>query len=159
VQEERTMKKPRVINVSDVVGYSPPGDENSYVSRMLIDGQSVGSKNLIVNHFTLLPGHSTYLGRHPAPYEEVYYILAGEGVLVLGSEEAERYEVRPHTIAYISDETDHQLINTGSEPLEMLTLMPFHPTPGANTLYDERIREWGTSFRQIKPDEVQEKVS
>ena len=71
------MDKLKVINAYDVEGYSPPGAEGKYMSRLLIDGESVGSNNLTLNHFTLYPGESTYLGSHPAPYEEVYYILSG----------------------------------------------------------------------------------
>jgi oxalate decarboxylase/phosphoglucose isomerase-like protein (cupin superfamily) len=141
------MSKRNVINVHDVVAYSPPGAASKYMSRLLIDGESVGSENLVLNHFTLYPGESTYLGSHPAPYEEVYYILNGVGELLLGGPDGDRHRVAPHTVAYIPSEMPHQITNLGDEPLEMLTMMPFHPRPGANSLYDERKREWGTSFR------------
>ena len=141
--------KLKVIHVHDVMGYSPPGAAGKYVSRLLIDEESVGSKNLVLNHFTLYPGQSTYLGSHPGPYEEVYYILSGVGVLLLGGPDGDRYPVSSHTVAYIPSGMPHQLTNVGVEPLEMLTMMPFHPEPGANPLYDERKREWGTSFRQV----------
>jgi mannose-6-phosphate isomerase-like protein (cupin superfamily) len=141
------MSKPKVIDVDDVMGYSPPGAAGKYLSRLLIDGESVGSDNLVLNHFTLYPGESTYLGSHPAPYEEVYYILKGVGELLLGGPEGERYAVRPNMVAYIPSEMPHQITNVGDVPLEMLTMMPFHPKPGANTLYDDRKRQWGTSFR------------
>jgi mannose-6-phosphate isomerase-like protein (cupin superfamily) len=137
-----------VIRVRQVVGYSPPGDQGKYMSRMLVDGESVGSKNLVLNHFTLFPGQKTYKGSHPAPYEEVYYILRGKAVLSLGGTDGERYDVGPDTVAYIPCTMEHQLENVGEEPLEMLTMMPLHPEPGVNELYDERKREWGTSFRQ-----------
>jgi mannose-6-phosphate isomerase-like protein (cupin superfamily) len=143
------MSKARVINVDDVMGYSPPGAARKYVSRLLIDGESVGSHNLVLNHFTLYPGESTYPGSHPAPYEEVYYILHGVGELLLGGPEGDRYSVGPNMVAYIPCEMSHQIRNVGAEPLEMLTMMPFHPKPGANTLYDNRQREWGTSFRLV----------
>jgi mannose-6-phosphate isomerase-like protein (cupin superfamily) len=141
------MSKPKVINVGEVMGYSPPGAAGKYLSRLLIDGESVGSNNLVLNHFTLYPGESTYLGSHPAPYEEVYYILNGVGELLLGGPAGDRYSVGPNMVAYIPCEMPHQIMNVGDEPLEMLTMMPFHPKPGANSLYDDRKREWGTSFR------------
>jgi len=139
----------RVMNAYDVMGYSPPDTAGKYMSRLLIDGESVGSKNLVLNHFTLYPGESTYLGSHPAPFEEVYYVLHGVGVLLLGGAEGQRYAVGPHTVAYIPSGMLHQITNTGEKPLEMLTMMPFHPEPGANSLYDARKREWGTSFRLV----------
>ncbi|MBI2844097.1 MAG: cupin domain-containing protein [Armatimonadetes bacterium] len=141
------MDKLKVINTYDVEGYSPPGAEGKYMSRLLIDGESVGSNNVVLNHFTLFPGESTYLGSHPAPYEEVYYILGGTGMLLLGGPDGERHDVSAHTVAFIPCGTLHQITNVGDKPLEMLTMMPFHPELGANSLYDERKREWGTSFR------------
>jgi len=145
------MDKPRVIRAHEVVGYSAPGDEEKYVSRLLVDGESVGSNNLVLNHFTLYPGESTYVGVHPDPCEEVYYILSGKGVLTLGGPNGEQYEVCKHTVAYIPWGTKHQITNVGDDPLEMLTIMPFHPQPGANTLYDARKRDWGTSFKRTAP--------
>lgn len=141
------MKKQRVIRVRDVVPFAPAGEENKYCSRLLVDGESVGSKNLVVNHFTLRRGQQTYAGRHPAPYEEVYYILRGKGTLILGGAKGRRYKLGPDTIAYIPAGASHQLKNTGKRDLEMITFMPFHPAPGVNTLYDERKRKWGTSFK------------
>ncbi|MHB9038218.1 MAG: cupin domain-containing protein [Armatimonadota bacterium] len=143
------MKKSKVINTYDVVGYSPAGAERKYLSRLLIDGESVGSTNLVLNHFTLYPGESTYMGSHPGPYEEVYYILNGTGTLTLGDPDGDQYDVCPHTVAYIPCCTKHRITNVGDEPLEMLTMMPFHPEPGANELYDARKQEWGTSFKQV----------
>ena len=146
---EHVSKKLNVINVPSVVGFSPPDAAGKYESRLLIDGESVGSSNLVLNHFTLYPGESTYAGSHPTPYEEVYYILGGVGELVLGGPDGERHRVSSNTVAYIPSGMVHQIANVGREPLEMLTMMPFHPKPGANTLYDERKRQWGTSFRQV----------
>jgi mannose-6-phosphate isomerase-like protein (cupin superfamily) len=141
-----------VVDARKVVGYSPPGDADKYQSRMLIDGESVGSQNLVLNHFTLLPGQKTYPGSHPSPYEEVYYILRGKAILTLGGADGTQYDVGPDTAAYIPCAMEHQIENIGEEPLEMLTMMPFHLEPGANGLYDERLREWGTSFRQTTED-------
>lgn len=142
------MNKQKVIKVYDVEGYSPSGAEDKYMSRLLVDGESVGSTNLVLNHFTLFPGESTYPGSHPVPFEEVYYILSGVGELLLG-DPGDRYTVTSHTVAYIPSETLHQITNIGDEPLEMLTMMPFHPKEGANSLYDARKQEWGTSFRLV----------
>ena len=144
------MEKQRVVRVYDVVGFTPAGAKGKYVSRLLVDGESVGSKNLVVNHFTLRTGQKTYPGQHPSPYEEVYYVLRGRGILTLGgTKKGERYDLNPDTVAYIPCGVEHQIENKGKKALEIITIMPFHPTPGANTLYDERKREWGTSFRLI----------
>jgi quercetin dioxygenase-like cupin family protein len=50
--------------------------------------------------------------------------------------------------AFIPAGTVHELVNTGDGALEMLTMMPFHPVPGVNSVYDARKKEWGTSFKE-----------
>ncbi len=140
-------RKRHVVDVRKVIGFSPAEHRGHWISRLLIDGESVGSKNLVLNHFTLLPGQRTYPGSHPDPYEEVYYILSGTGLLTLGGSGGERHEMRPHMTAYIPSGMLHELVNTGDAALEMLTMMPFHPTPGVNSVYDARKMEWGTSFK------------
>lgn len=154
---EKTVKKPaapaaRVIHAGEVAPFSPQGSERDWCSRLLVDDESVGSENLVVNLFTLLPGRSTYPGTHPAPYDEVYCVLRGHGILALGDPSAPKREVSPDTLAFIPAGTVHQLQNTGSEPLDMLTVMPHLPVPGVNSVYDARKLEWGTSFKLIAPD-------
>ena len=145
--------KRSVIKVGNVVGFSPAGEEDKYVSRMLVDSESVGSNNLVLNHFTLFPGEKTYSGSHPAPFEEIYYILRGKGILTLDGADGERHEVTSDTVAYIACEREHQLENIGEEPLEMITVMPFHSKDGANSLYEDRKKKWGTSFKEIVPSD------
>ena len=146
--ETRPAQKRRVVDVRRVVPFSPEGAEGLYASRLLVDGESVGSKNLVMNHFTLNPGQRTYRGSHPPPYDEVYYILRGRGILTLSEPEDVTYEMAADTVAYIPGGTPHQIENVGKGALEMLTIMPFLPGPGANALYDERKRKWGTSFME-----------
>lgn len=155
-------RAPRVIRARDVAPFCPKGADGDYHSRLLVDDESTGSRDLVVNLFTLMPGKSTYPGTHPPPYDEVYYILRGRGILTLGNPTAPKneapkhgapkHDVGPDTLAFIPAGTVHQLENTGSEPLDMLTMMPHLPVPGVNTLYDARKREWGTSFRLLAPD-------
>ena len=144
------MPRQRVVNVADVEGFAPTGYEGVCMSKLLIDGEALGSKELVLNHFTLKPGQSTPYGNHPEPYEEAYCILSGSGVFTLGDEDQRSYDVGPGTVAFIPAGCDHSIENTGSEDLTMLTMMPHHPEPGANTLYDERKATWGTSVRLIE---------
>ena len=138
-------KKDRVFKVSEVAEFSIPKSE--YVSRMLIDSESVGAKSINVNNGILKPGNSTKGGTHPCPYEEIYYILRGQGVLTIGNE---TWEVGPDTVAYIPCEEYHRLQNTGNTDLEILTIMPLPLKEGANSVYDARKRAWGTSFRKLR---------
>ncbi len=140
------MQRRLAFDAHKVLGFSPPGAEDSYVSRLLVDKQSVGSERLVVNHFTLRPGKSTPSGSHCAPYDELYYFLSGQGVLHLG-DKPEVYEVTPGWVAFIPGGTLHSLHNTGDQDIELLTIMPLPPEPGVNSTYDARLAAWGTSFR------------
>ena len=140
------MQREKVFKVNDVAGFSPPGNEGAFISRMLIDGESVGAKRLSLNHFTLSPEKDTGGGKHPCPYEEIYYIFRGRGLLTIGEK---TYEVCPDTVAYIPCEEYHKLENIGNSDLEILTIWSLPIKKGANSVYDARKRLWGTSFNKI----------
>jgi mannose-6-phosphate isomerase-like protein (cupin superfamily) len=137
-----------VFNVQQIAGFSPSGAEDVFVSRLLVDKESVGSRYLVVNHFTLKPGKATEAGSHPDPYDELYFVLRGRALLRLG-DPPEVFELERDTVAFIPAGTIHALENTGTQDLEILTVMPQQLAEGANPLYDARLREWGTSFRLL----------
>ena len=112
---------------------------------MLIDEESV-AKRISLNHFTLKPGKDIGGGKHPCPYEEIYYILRGQGSLTIGDKTC---EVGPDTIAYIPCEEFHKLENIGNIDLEILTIWSLPIKEGADTVYDARKRLWGRSFKKI----------
>jgi quercetin dioxygenase-like cupin family protein len=112
---------------------------------LLIDRDNVGSEKLVLNYFALKPDKKTDQGSHPAPFDEVYYVLRGFGILYLG-ESQEAYELEPDSVAFIPHNTLHFVINNSPEELEMITIMPGPIEEGANFVYDQRKREWGTSF-------------
>jgi mannose-6-phosphate isomerase-like protein (cupin superfamily) len=146
IPKEKKMPKKLVFNAKNVVGFSPQGYEGSFVSRMLIDHESVGSERLVMNHFTLKSGGKTDPGSHPSPFDEIYYVLRGHGKLYLGLS-SEPFPLDADSVAFIPAGTDHYLINDGIADLEMITVMPGPLTQGANSLYDERRETWGTSFK------------
>jgi quercetin dioxygenase-like cupin family protein len=113
----------------------------------LIDVESVGSRQLVVNEFTLKAGRRSYPGSHPCPFDEVYYVLRGRAWLILGADPPMRYRLTPGCIAFIPCGTTHALENTGRADLVLLTMMPRQPAPGVNSLYDARRKDWCTSFR------------
>lgn len=142
------MQQKLVFHAKQVVGFSPRGYERDFESRMLVDAESVGSQRLVMNFFMLKPGKSTNPGDHPAPFDEIYYILRGQGVVYLGPEH-EPFDLVADTVVFIPHGTTHSLTNTGTGDLEMITVMPGPLPVGANTLYDERKVTWGTSFRLL----------
>ena len=65
------------------------------------------------------PGRTYVCHRHAEP--EVYYILAGEGlVLIDGSE----YPVREGTAVYVPGNAEHGMKNTGTTTLSLLYIFP-----------------------------------
>jgi mannose-6-phosphate isomerase-like protein (cupin superfamily) len=136
-----------VFRAKDIEPFSLPGAGDAFSSRLLVDPDGVGAQSLVVNHFTLNVGQTTAPpGAHPAPFDEVYYILRGHARLQLG-DPAETFEVGPDSVAFIPGGTVHCLNNTGDEPLEILTIMPGPLREGVNPVYDGRRKAWGTGFR------------
>ena len=135
-----------VFHAKDVQPFSPAGAETAFESRLLIDPTGVGSTHLLVNHFTLKPGHHTDAGAHPAPYDEIYYVLRGQGRVSLGDPAVDT-DITPDMVVFIPGGTRHALLNIGDGDLEIITMMPHAIRPGINGLYDERLRVWGTGFR------------
>ena len=145
------MNKLRVVKVKEVMGFSPTELGGAFVSRLLIESEGVGSSKLMVNHATLKPGKSPGGGSaHPIPYDEAYYILRGHGTMEFNGGE-ESYEVEPDSAIFIPGGTMHKLTNTGTEDLEFLSIWPLAPTEeGVNSVFDERKRAWGKSFRRVE---------
>ena len=137
-----------VFHAKDVMPFSPPGAEAAFESRLLIDPSGVGSTDLAVNHFLLKPGQHTNPGAHPKPYDEIYYVLRGQGRVSLGHP-PEDTDLTPDMVVFIPGGTRHALLNTGADDLEIITMMPHPMRPGINSVYDERLRAWGTGFRLV----------
>lgn len=152
------MKKERIVKASEIMGFSPAESKGTYISKLLIESEGVGSSKLMVVHATLKPGKTPgdaegHGADHPPPYDEAYYILRGYGRMEFGEGE-EIYEVGPDTAIFIPGGTLHKITNIGTEDLEFLTIWPIMPAEeGINGVYDERQKEWGTSFRNIDSSE------
>ena len=98
------MHEKLVFHAQQVEGFSPRGFENDFMSRMLVDQESVGSQRLVMNYFSLKPGKSTDAGKHPAPYDEIYYVLRGQGTVYLGVEQ-EPFDIAADTVVFIPHDT------------------------------------------------------
>ena len=125
--EVSDVKKPRVIQVGEIEGFCPQQLGESYISRLLIESEGVGSSRLMLVHATLKPHSSPGDGAaHPVPYDEAYYVLRGQGRMEFGDEE-EPYDVGPDTAIFIPAGTMHKITNTGEGNLEFLTIWPLTP--------------------------------
>ena len=136
-----------VIKTEKVMPFAPEAMKKQYLSRMLLDEESFGSHTLQLNHAALKPGGVITPGSHRAPYDEVYYIIRGSGIVQLDGVD---HDVESDTLIYIPAETLHGVVNTSEkEDLEWLTVWAGTPEEGVNGVYDERKREWGTNFKKV----------
>jgi mannose-6-phosphate isomerase-like protein (cupin superfamily) len=149
VTDETQEARPFIVSPRAVRPFSLDGDEGKYRSRNLIGPHGANSKNLLVNHFTVLVGNGMSSHVHPRN-DELYYILAGEGVVELGGHaglfEFSSQEVGKDDAIFIPAGTFHRIENTGDLELILLTIWPHLPYPGDNPIYDGRLAAWGSSF-------------
>lgn len=89
----------------------------------LIGPDSCGANDMATGLWWLAPGHQSEPDIHPdAP--EVYFVVAGEGILEL---EEERYPVKQGMTVYIPAGVKHQTFNTGTQ--ELCYYFFFSPIP------------------------------
>jgi mannose-6-phosphate isomerase-like protein (cupin superfamily) len=84
--------------------------------RELLAHRNSSIRNQSLAEARLPPGASTTLHYHPRA-EEIYYILAGRGRMLLGEEMA---DVGPGDAMAIPPGIPHQITNTAQEPLVFL---------------------------------------
>jgi len=84
--------------------------------RELMHPRSHGCMNQSLAEATVAPRSRTALHRHHTT-EELYHIVAGSGLMTLGSRE---FEVRAGDTICIAPGTPHRIANAGSDPLRLL---------------------------------------
>ncbi len=89
--------------------------DGSFV-RELIRPERSGSRHLSVALAEVAPGQATHLHEHTTS-EEVYYVLAGEGTVQVGSKTA---RVGASACILIPPRTAHRAQCTGNQPLKLL---------------------------------------
>ncbi len=141
------MAHAKVVYPEKVMPFIAPGCENLYSSRMMIDLFNCGSEKIQVNHGVVEPGKALPGAAHEG-HDEVYVILKGNARLDMGGE---NYELKPGTVVFIPAGTFHAIHNEESpDTLELVTVWAGQPAKGANELYDMRLEEWGTTYREIE---------
>ena len=141
------MAKGTVVHINKVMPFSPPGFGGEYVSKMLLDVYNSGSENIQINHGLLKASCGTPGAAHPKAYDEVYIVLSGSAVLHMDGVD---YDIEKGTIVFIPGGTFHGLTNKSkTEDFEILTIWPGQPEPGANEVYDMRLKAWGKTYREV----------
>ena len=114
-----------------------------YESRMILDHVITGRDNVIqINHGTVKAGYK--LGGATHEEDEIYYMLSGHGKLQLDEKIIDVYGGQ---VIFIPAGCFHALDNRGSD--EDLCILTFWKDWRFNDAYEERIKQWGTSFKTI----------
>ena len=114
-----------------------------YESRMILDHVITGRDNVIqINHGTVKAGYALGGGVHEE--DEIYYILSGKGKLQLDDKIV---DVAGGQVIFIPAGCFHALDNRESD--EDMCILTFWRDWRFNDAYEERVRQWGTSFKTV----------
>ncbi len=117
-----------------------------YESRMILDHVITGRDDVIqINHGTVKAGYA--LGGATHEEDEIYYILSGKGKLQLGEDIV---DIAGGEVIFIPAGCFHALDNRESD--EDLCILTFWKDWRFNDAYEERVRQWGKSFKTIDED-------
>jgi mannose-6-phosphate isomerase-like protein (cupin superfamily) len=89
--------------------------------RTLISSDRTPTDSLTVGVAELEPGDSRAFCLHRHAQAEVYYILAGEGIVTISGTD---HLVRSGTAIFVPGGVEHGVRNTGAGPLRLLYLFP-----------------------------------
>ncbi|WP_372631000.1 cupin domain-containing protein [Cohnella sp.] len=121
--------------------------DETYSSKMLIDHTNSATKNVQINMGIVAPGAKHADHRHGSDYDEVYLIQRGRAMVRLDGVE---HELEAGDVVFIPGGSMHAIENrSASEELVIFTVWSRLPEQGANPVYDQRLREWGKSYRTV----------
>jgi quercetin dioxygenase-like cupin family protein len=117
------MPKLETADVSSCTVYHLPGRDWYY----LLGPQNSQARNLAFG-LAEFPGGTLAAAHTHAAEEEIIYILAGQGAILAGEQQA---PLQPGVAVYIPPGLAHQIRADGDEPLRLVTLFSPPVTPGA----------------------------
>jgi mannose-6-phosphate isomerase-like protein (cupin superfamily) len=82
----------------------------------LIDSENSPSKRLTMGYTTIYPTGTT-TGHAHEDREEVYFVISGEGIMVIGEE---KFTIKPGDGLYVPPGVFHTTIQKGNQPLTVL---------------------------------------
>ena len=104
-----------------------PGAKGCTV-RWLVD-QADGAPNFAMRRFEVSAGGHT--PKHAHPYEHEVYVLNGEGIVVEGDVQ---HKLTAGDVVFVQPNEVHQFLNTGTQTLTFLCLVPNSATAQATTV-------------------------
>lgn len=124
--------------------------DETYSSKMLIDHTNSVTKNVQINMGIVAPGAKHADHNHKPEYDEVYLIQRGQAMVRLDGVE---HDLEAGDVVFIPGGSMHAIENrSDTEDLIIFTAWSRLPEPGANSVYDQRLKEWGKSFKTIHED-------
>lgn len=112
VQEKKPDEDPRSLRAR-VINRDKAVLRDTY---FLIDPASSPSKNLTMGYTTIYPSGTT-TGHAHADMEEVYFVISGEGIMIVGEDE---FEIKPGDGLYVPPGVFHTTNQKGNQPLTVL---------------------------------------
>jgi mannose-6-phosphate isomerase-like protein (cupin superfamily) len=107
--------------------------QDGLVSKVLHPTDEDLDTDLTVTWVEVEPGASQV--RHSHDPEQVYVVVAGEGVMSVGEDSS---AVEAGDAIYIPSNAEHEITNTGEEPLEYVSVAtPAFPTEDVEEFYEE----------------------
>ena len=85
--------------------------------KTLLSADRTPTEAMTVGMTEIEPGQASEIFLHQHAQPEVYYILAGHGVVQISGEE---YALEPGSLVFIPGDAPHGLRNTGDEVLRLL---------------------------------------
>lgn len=86
------------------------------LSKVLISEHTVGAKQISMGTNVSEPGSGIPIHKH-TDNEEAMFVVSGSGKLICGDQE---YPLEPGTALFSPIGVDHQIFNTGDEPLKIV---------------------------------------
>lgn len=109
---------PTVVHVDDlaVEGWDDPG-RGSITWRTIFSSERTPTSGLTLGVAELAPDGTVGNPPHRHPPAEVYYVIAGEGVVTINGETT---PVRAGSAVFVPGDAEHSLANTGTSTMRLL---------------------------------------
>jgi quercetin dioxygenase-like cupin family protein len=111
-------KKAVTRNLAELPWKQYPGHFNQALSKAIVTPDTVGSRFFDHRISSYEAGAHVEAHTHQVQ-EQIYHVLAGEGVLTV---DGERRLVRAHDVTYIPPGVVHEFVCTGIDPLVFLVI-------------------------------------
>jgi mannose-6-phosphate isomerase-like protein (cupin superfamily) len=111
-------RRASIRNIAEVPWDELPGHFGGALSKLLVHPETTASRH--IDHRISSYAPRAYVARHSHQVQEqVYHVLAGEGLMEIAGE---RRVVREHDVIFIPPGVEHALYNTGLVPLTFIVV-------------------------------------